>query len=133
DRMLVVPNGWDPDLMPTAAPDSSVTPHPERELRFAYLGTISSAQPVDELISSFERARKDTALADAQLNLHGHLGFFKAGQELLAARLGLSLSDDDDRESGIHYRGPVSKVEVDRVYSDSDVLVFMAGGAKYVT
>jgi glycosyltransferase involved in cell wall biosynthesis len=133
DRMLVVPNGWDPDLMPTAAPDSSVAPHPERGLRFAYLGTISSAQPVDELIASFERARKDPALADAQLNLHGHLGFFKAGQELLSTRLGLSSGDGDDPESGIRYRGPVSKVEVDRVYSDSDVLVFMAGGAKYVT
>lgn len=133
DRMLVVPNGWDADLMPTAAPDHSVAPHPERPLKFAYLGTISSVQPVEELAASFERARKDANLAGAELNLHGHLGFFKTSQESLADRMGLFSTGDGDPQNGIHYRGPVSKLEVDRVYSDSDVLVFMAGGAKYVT
>jgi glycosyltransferase involved in cell wall biosynthesis len=36
-------------------------------------------------------------------------------------------------DTGIHYRGPVSKTEIAHTYAESDVLVFMAGGARYVT
>lgn len=33
----------------------------------------------------------------------------------------------------MRYRGPVSKTEVARAYAESDVLVFLVGGARYVT
>jgi glycosyltransferase involved in cell wall biosynthesis len=142
DRMLVVPNGWDPDLFSTDEPaDASATPSARRPLRFAYLGTVTSAQPVEELAASFTLAREHPDLADAELNIHGHLGFFRNSPTELLTRLGIAVDSPDaadDRSTGrsgpaIRYRGPVSKVDVAGVYRDADVLVFMAGGSPYIT
>jgi glycosyltransferase involved in cell wall biosynthesis len=131
DRMTVTPNGWDTELLDQSAmaadpaPASATAP-----LRFGYLGTISLVQPVEELVSAFERAREHPELADAELNLHGYLGFFRNSFEDLRYRLGLG---PESADNGVHYRGPVSKTDVSTVYENNDVLVFMAGGAKYVT
>jgi glycosyltransferase involved in cell wall biosynthesis len=131
DRMMVVPNGWDADLMaaPTPAPAHGDT---RRPLRFAYLGTLTNNQPVEELASAFARARQHPELADAELNIYGHLGFFKNSPDDLMKRLGIKPSTGA-ADSGIRYRGPVSKTEVASIYQDSDVLVFLAGGGRYVT
>ncbi|WP_207934585.1 glycosyltransferase [Actinomadura sp. KC06] len=40
---------------------------------------------------------------------------------------------EQDLAPGVHYCGPVSKTELQEVYRNSDVLVFLAGGARYVT
>jgi glycosyltransferase involved in cell wall biosynthesis len=131
DRMMVVPNGWDPDLMPAdPAPNSGE----RRPLRFGYLGTLTQNQPVEELVAAFRRARTHPDLGDAELNIHGHLGFFHDSGAPLMQQLGLHEDGDDAAgDSGVHYRGPVSKTDVGSVYRDTDVLMFLAGGGKYVT
>ncbi|MFI9564230.1 glycosyltransferase [Streptomyces rishiriensis] len=147
DRMMVVPNGWDPDvLLPAESGDakeaggepavSETGQDQPRPLKFAYLGTLTAKQPLDEMAEAFKIARRHPDLADAELQLHGHLGFFKNSPGALKARLGLN-EDGDHLEgvedNGLRYLGPVSKTEVGRVYEDADVLVFLAGGGRYVT
>ncbi|MEV0427363.1 glycosyltransferase [Micromonospora sp. NPDC050495] len=130
DRMMVVPNGWDPDLL-TDVGDGPGDGHagPAAPLRFSYVGTLTAAQPVEQMTTAFQLARRHPELADAELNIYGHLGFFASSQELMRERLGLT----DEPGGGVHYRGPVAKTEISQAYADSDVLVFLAGGAKYVT
>ncbi|MGI5215777.1 glycosyltransferase [Plantactinospora sp. CA-290183] len=137
DRMMVVPNGWDPDLLTEVGDaEPAVRPDAPAPLRFSYVGTLTAAQPVEEMASAFEIARRHPDLADAELNIYGHLGFFQSSQSALLERLGL---DGDRRDTanvpdrGIRYRGPVAKTQISRAYADSDVLVFLAGGARYVT
>ncbi|MER5455136.1 glycosyltransferase [Micromonospora sp. NPDC002389] len=131
DKMMVVPNGWDPDLMEV----EEFKPRAEGPLRFGYLGTLTVNQPVEELAAAFRRARTHPELADAELNIHGHLGFFRNSPSALRERLGLDPHGDEqsDDQAGIHCRGPVPKTEVSAVYRESDVLVFLAGGGRYVT
>jgi glycosyltransferase involved in cell wall biosynthesis len=130
-KMMVVPNGWDPDVLAGGVVDQHVSAKP---LRFGYVGTITTAQPAQEMVDAFRLARAHPALSGATLELYGHLGFFRAGNRHLTQTLGV---DDDGRvggpDTGVIYRGPVSKTEVADVYAKSDVLVFLAGGAKYVT
>ncbi|WP_108999399.1 glycosyltransferase [Streptomyces rishiriensis] len=143
DRMMVVPNGWDPDVLLPAESGAAGEPavseagqDQPRPLKFAYLGTLTAKQPLDEMAEAFKIARRHPDLADAELQLHGHLGFFKNSPGALRARLGLN-EDGDHLEgvedNGLRYLGPVSKTEVGRVYEDADVLVFLAGGGRYVT
>jgi glycosyltransferase involved in cell wall biosynthesis len=136
DRMMVVPNGWDPELLPQVEVDAGIGPATtSRPLRFAYLGTLTSNQPVEEMVEAFGLARRHPDLADAELNVFGHLGFFQGSQAKLLERLGLDPAAEQHRAtaSGVHYRGPVAKTEIARAYGESDVLVFLAGGARYVT
>ncbi|WP_338676649.1 glycosyltransferase [Streptomyces sp. SCSIO 30461] len=146
DRMMVVPNGWDADVLPKApdAPDpedvasaepDTVPPTVQRPLRFAYLGTLTAKQPVEEMAEAFKIARRHPDLADAELRIHGHLGFFKNSPGALKARLGLQDGPRPEgvEDTGLRYCGPVSKTEVGQVYENADVLVFLAGGGKYVT
>ncbi|WP_165823241.1 glycosyltransferase [Micromonospora globispora] len=136
DRMMVVPNGWDPDLLTQLEPTGATSTTDEaRPLRFAFLGTMNNTQPVEQLAEAFELARRHPELADAELNIYGHLGYFKQSQAELMGRLGLPGGEHGHSlpDTGIHYRGPVSKTEVGKVYQESDVLVFLAGGARYVT
>jgi glycosyltransferase involved in cell wall biosynthesis len=125
DRMLVVPNGWDPDLL-SLGPIEARNAGP---LRFGYLGTVTAKQPVEAMAAAFDRARTHPDLAGAELNVHGHLGFFRHSHAGFLRRLGLSEGPD----TGIRLRGPVSKTDVSPVYASSDVLVFLAGGGRYVT
>lgn len=143
DRMMVVPNGWDADVLPKTAeepsgerPDEEV-PADERPapLKFTYLGTLTAKQPVEEMAEAFKIARRHPDLAGAELQIHGHLGFFKNSPGTLKARLGLQDGPRPEgvEDTGLRYCGPVSKTEVGRVYEEADVLVFLAGGGKYVT
>ncbi|MET7968253.1 glycosyltransferase [Micromonospora sp. NPDC005305] len=136
DRMMVVPNGWDPDLLTQLEQEEpATTADRTRPLRFTFLGTMNATQPVEQLADAFQLARRHPDLADAELNIHGHLGYFKQSKGELIDRLGLTQGEAGHSlpDTGIHYRGPVSKTEVGRVYQESDVLVFLAGGARYVT
>jgi glycosyltransferase involved in cell wall biosynthesis len=138
DRMMVVPNGWDPDLMaPTpAAPRAGAQPSEPRPLRFGYLGTLTAVQPLDELAAAFRRARQHPELADAELHLHGHIGFVRGSPvEPIKERLGARYDGEAtvDGDPGIRLRGPVSKTDVAGVYQECDVLVFLAAGARYIT
>lgn len=133
DKMMIVPNGWDPDVLETAGSEVPLR-RSTRPLRFSYVGTITTAQPVLEMVEAFQRAREHPELVDAELHLYGHLGFFKAGHAGLSQLLSIDEQNRVGGEgTGILYRGPVSKTEVAHTYAESDVLVFLAGGAKYVT
>ncbi|PWS51090.1 glycosyl transferase [Streptomyces sp. FT05W] len=140
ERMMVVPNGWDADVIPAAgAVEQGETPiatdQPQRPLKFAYLGTLTAKQPVEEMADAFKMARRHPELADAELQIHGHLGFFKNSPQSLLIRLGLddAARERGEEDTGLRYCGPVSKTDVGQVYEDADVLVFLAGGGKYVT
>ncbi|MEU5990646.1 glycosyltransferase [Spirillospora sp. NPDC047418] len=138
DRMMVVPNGWDRDTLGGAAEPPAVIrdgPH-ERRPRFSYVGTLTGEQPIEAMLGGFERAREHPDLAGAALDLHGYLGFFKGAESRLRERLAATLdgaADAREHRSGVRFRGPVSKTEIAEVYRASDVLVFLAGGARYVT
>jgi glycosyltransferase involved in cell wall biosynthesis len=144
--MLVVPNGWDPDLLqltpPTDTADGDDTAGAadsaageRRPLQFGYLGTVTNNQPVEAMAEAFKLARSHPDLAEAELNIHGHLGFFQDSQAFFMERLGLDDGGnvDPDNDTGLRYRGPVSKTDVGSVYEHNDVLVFLAGGGRYVT
>lgn len=126
DRMRVVRNGFDPDLLtepsqarPAAAP-----------LAFGYLGnmTLAMAQ-FTALLDGWRLARTtDPALAGATLTFRGHMGAGYAsgagGQAaLVAARAG----------DGVSWGGPVGKADVKHVYAEWDVLVLALIGGHYVT
>jgi glycosyltransferase involved in cell wall biosynthesis len=124
DRMMVVPNGWEPELLGRAAYPGPVTGRP---LRFGYVGTVTEPQPLEQLFEGWRIARKRPELADATLDLYGHLGFFARSVRAITERI------PEDEDIGVRYRGPVAKAAIADTYRDIDVLVFMAAGARYVT
>jgi glycosyltransferase involved in cell wall biosynthesis len=123
-RMQVVPNGWEPELLGRAEFRES---DPNRPLRFSYLGTVTSWLPLEVLIAGWRLARSHPLLADAELDVHGHLGFFPADVALLQPRI------EAGADVGVVYRGAFAKTEASRLYAESDALVFCVPGAKFVT
>ena len=121
-RMTVVPNGFEPEVV------SGLTapPHPERPLRFVYLGTVTETMPIEELMAAWAVARRDPRMRDATLTIHGHLGFRPWNVAPLLGRI-------SDGQEGVRYAGPVSKTEVGSVYADADVLLLWLPGGRYVT
>ncbi|MGH3241777.1 MAG: glycosyltransferase [Spirillospora sp.] len=143
ERMLVVPNGWDADTLDaTVEPPAKIrNGRDERRPRFSYVGTLTGKQPIEAMVQGFGRAREHPDLAGAGLDLHGYLGFFKGADDTLRARLAAEPEEEDgkgqeggpDLAPGVQYCGPASKTELHDVYRNTDVLVFLAGGARYVT
>jgi glycosyltransferase involved in cell wall biosynthesis len=122
-RMTVVLNGWEPELLgqvPFRRPD------PQQPLRFGYVGTVTEPMPLETLFEAWEKARSGPELADARLEIFGHLGFFPHTATALRARL-------PEESSGVEYMGGVPKAELASTYEHLDVLVFCVPGAKYVT
>ncbi|GGJ97681.1 hypothetical protein GCM10010123_29610 [Pilimelia anulata] len=132
DRTMVVPNGWDPDLLDLSGLADGAGAPADRPLRLGFLGTLTDRMPIGELVAAFGAARGAPELAGATLDLYGHLGFTPNAVAALRELLGLP-DGADETPGGIRYRGPVSKTEVAGFYRDSDVLVFLAGGSRYVT
>ena len=122
-RMTVVLNGWEPELLgqvPFRRPD------PQRPLRFGYVGTVTEPMPLETLFEAWEKARSAPELSGARLEIFGHLGFFPHTAAALRARL-------PGEDSGVEYMGGVPKAELAGTYEHLDVLVFCVPGAKYVT
>ncbi|WP_405425489.1 glycosyltransferase [Micromonospora sp. NBC_00617] len=124
ERMQVVPNGWEPEIM--GRPEF-VVPDPDVPLRFAYLGTVTSYLPLDVLFDGWRRARQHPLLAGAELNIYGHLGFFPDNAPPLRQRI------EQERDEGVHYRGAFGKATAASVYAQTDALVLCVPGARYVT
>ncbi len=124
DRMTVVPNGWEPEILGTAEPGGAPASRP---LRFGYVGTITEAMPTEPLFEGWRLARQQPGLQDARLELYGHLGFFPRQREALRAQL------PTGEGTGVHFHGPVPKAGVGRVYAGLDVLLLWLPGARYVT
>jgi glycosyltransferase involved in cell wall biosynthesis len=132
DRMHVMLNGWDPDVLPEI-PES--TADESRPLSYAYIGTLTAHQPVDALFAGFRAMAAAGTHPGSTLDLYGHLGFFAKYESRMRADIGLddSASGNGSAEDRIRHRGPVSKAEIGDAYAASDVLVFLVGGSKYVT
>lgn len=124
ERMTVVRNGWDPDLF---EPVTHAPPVPGRPLRFGYVGTVTTALPLDVLFDGWRAARAHPLLADAQFDVYGHLGFFPHSTGPLMSRLAA------EADVGVRYHGPFGKTDAAKIYSQTDVLVFCPGGTRYVT
>ncbi|HEY6595291.1 MAG TPA: glycosyltransferase [Asanoa sp.] len=124
DRMTVVPNGWEPEILTRPAYRPA---DPDRPLRFGYLGTVTPYMPLAELFAGWRRARDHPLVADAELDIHGHLGFFPHQVDLIRQRL--PLHDG----IGVRYLGPFGKADAAKVYAEMDGLVFCVPGARYVT
>ncbi|HEU4348330.1 MAG TPA: glycosyltransferase [Actinoplanes sp.] len=124
DRMRVVPNGWEPELLGRPA---HRRPDPDRPLRFSYLGTVTPYLPIEVLIAGWRLARSHPLLADAVLDVHGHLGFFPSEAAPLHTRLAAGA------DAGVVYRGGFAKTEAARLYGETDALVFCVPGARFVT
>jgi glycosyltransferase involved in cell wall biosynthesis len=123
-QMDVVPNGWEPEILGRAAYPG---PASGRPLRFGYLGTITEAMPLRVLFDAWRIARAHPELADATLELYGHLGFFKQSADPLLDQIPLR------EDLGVTYHGPLAKTDVGRAYHSLDALVFCVPGARYVT
>jgi glycosyltransferase involved in cell wall biosynthesis len=123
-RMAVATNGWEPELLSREAFQGPVA---NRPVRFGYVGTVTEQMPLAELFEGWRIARKDPALADATLELYGHLGFFRQSADPLLDRIPLT------EDVGVAYRGPLEKARVAEAYRDLDVLLFCVPGARYVT
>lgn len=124
DRMRVVANGWDPDLLDVAPP----APAGDGPLRFAYLGTVTPKVPVAELVAGWRLALADGRVPPGStLTVAGHLGYFAVPQRGLAEALA------DGADAGVRFVGPVPKGEVSAFYAEADVLVLALGTGRYVT
>ncbi|RKS68392.1 glycosyltransferase involved in cell wall biosynthesis [Actinomadura pelletieri DSM 43383] len=139
DRMMTVLNGWDADTLAGHVEPPPIARAPgDRPLRFSFVGTVTDVQPIEEMLEGFARAREYPDVAGAELNLYGYFGFFRGSVEVIRRRFaeatGIEMSEDEQvLAPGVRYCGPVSKTELVDVYRDSDVLVFLNGGGKYVT
>lgn len=121
DKFRVVANGYD------AAPDAS-QPRVQDGLVFGYIGTISSAVPIDRLVEGWKLARTQSPLlARSRIELWGHLNHVGPPSEAVARQL------SSFAESAISYRGPVAKREIGRVYAGFDALLLVLGTGRYVT
>jgi glycosyltransferase involved in cell wall biosynthesis len=124
DRMRVVPNGWDPDVLGEVP---FRPPAADQPLRFGYLGTVTPHLPLDVMFAGWRRARAHPLLAGAEFVVHGHLGFFPHQVAPLRAQL------DAHADAGVSYAGPFAKTEAADLYGRTDALVFCPGGNRYVT
>jgi glycosyltransferase involved in cell wall biosynthesis len=125
-KTRVVMNGYD------AVPLSRILP-PGRaardgSVRFGFVGTLTTGQPLDELLAGWGRARQhDDGIAAGSLTFFGYLGYYTTPTWRLAKAL------EGAQDAGVRYAGPVAKADVADAYQDIDVLVFLAGGDRYVT
>jgi glycosyltransferase involved in cell wall biosynthesis len=124
ERMTVVENGWDPDIL---AEVPVRLPAPDQPLRLTYVGTMTTYMPLREFFEGWRLARDDDALAEATVALHGHLGFSGSGQR--AVRALLPLGEDLD----VVYEGPLPKADVGAAYGRADILLLILPGSRYVT
>lgn len=123
DRMLVLENGYDPDLFQTPP---FRRPRPDEPLRFGSVGTITEVWPHTEAWKGWERARSAVEMKGAAFDLYGHLGFFPHAVPVIKDLL-------PSPETGVVWRGPVRKTDLGRVYASMDVVVIAIPSSRYVT
>lgn len=123
DRVRVVENGWEPKTLPDPGP--AVT-SPERPLRLGYVGTIRSDLPLEAFVAGWKQARRAVELKHATFSFYGYLGFFRWNRTAVSHLL-------EDPAHGLHYRGPVSQLELSDTYSQLDGLAMLTPSSRYVT
>lgn len=125
DRMHVVANGWDPEVIAPIPVDDEGAP--DEPLTFGYLGTLSRNVPVGVLLEGW-RAAVDagTVPHGSRLVLAGYLGFYASPRSDIAKAI-------ETAGDSVAYLGPVPKAEVGDFYRTVDVNVLALGTGKYVT
>ncbi len=124
DRMRVVENGYDPDLIGEA---TFRVPDPDEPLQLGYVGTVTPQLPHEVTWAGWELARDRPELKDATVTMFGHLGFFERTVQQVKALLPL---DDGSR---VRLGGPVAKTDIAGAYASLDVLLMMIPSSPFVT
>lgn len=122
-RFVVVENGYDQVLDMPALPAE-----PRPPLVFGYIGTISVAIPMADLVEGWALARERSDIVRAaRMNLHGYLNHLGApGDNMIKAMAAFAAND-------IHYLGPVGRGEIAETYATFDALVLTFGAGRYIT
>ncbi|MFI0796355.1 glycosyl transferase [Micromonospora rubida] len=125
DRMRVVRNGYDEAAIPPPR-----QPVPGRPLTFGYLGALNlPVRLLDAVLHGWRDARRaDPLLADATLEVRGHIGAAWARGDNAHAELLRAAADD-----GVIVGGSVPRAEVPGLYGRWDALVLMVTGGRYMT
>lgn len=123
DRFLVVENGYDQSL---ALPPLPV--HDRPSLVFGYVGTISAAVPMAELVEGWALARERSPLVRAaRLDIYGYLNHLGVpGENMVTAMARFA-------ENDVRYLGPVGRTEIAATYATFDALVLTFGAGRYIT
>jgi glycosyltransferase involved in cell wall biosynthesis len=128
ERMHVVANGWDPDLLNRGLDGPRTRTASTAPMVFGYLGTVSPNVPLAELVQGWISAKADGLVPpDAKLRIGGYLGYYaipRSDMLIIVAR---------GAEAGVEYVGPVPKLEVGAFYEGVDVLLLALGKGRYVT
>lgn len=143
DRMRVVANGWDPELLGdttasgpsrpeegAAGPVSDSVPEQDAHsgVRFAYLGTVTPKVPLEALVAGWRRAVDDGLVPPGStLTLGGYLGYFATPRPEMRETIAAA------HDVGVRYVGPVAKASVAGFYGAVDALVLALGTGRYVT
>ncbi|MEJ1087404.1 glycosyl transferase [Microbacterium sp. Mu-80] len=122
DRLLVVENGYDRALT------FPVRERGESPLVFGYIGTISGAIPLQELVAGWALARERSPLVrDARMDLYGYLDHLGVpGANMVQAME--HFADND-----IRYLGPVGRGDIEATYASFDALVLTFGAGRFIT
>jgi glycosyltransferase involved in cell wall biosynthesis len=123
-RMMVLPNGFDADLVSAG---TYRAPDPDRPLRFGYVGTLTQHYDNDAFWQGWTLAQQHPDVAGATADLYGHIGFFAN----IAAVQARGLPNPDVPRAA--HRGSVPKTALASVYHDLDVLLFLVPGSPFVT
>lgn len=123
-RFDVVENGYDSELELPARTAAL----PRTSLTFGYIGTISGAIPVAELVEGWALARERSPLvAASRLDLYGYLNHMGVPGDNLVQAMG---SFD---ANAVRYLGPVSRGDIAQVYGRFDALVLTFGAGRFIT
>lgn len=122
ERFLVVENGYDQEMT------FPQRPRTDEGLVFGYIGTISGAVPMEELVSGWELARHRSELVrSARMDLYGYLNHLGVpGQNMVRAMDAFAAND-------IRYLGPVGRADIAETYSTFDALVLTFGAGRFIT
>lgn len=123
DRFLVVENGYDTSLtFPARSRDEN------EGLVFGYIGTISGAVPISELVAGWTLARRRSELMrSARLDLYGYLNHLGVPAQNMVQAM------DAFAENDIRYLGPVGRAEIAATYASFDALVLTFGAGRFIT
>ena len=122
-KFHVVENGYDQEL---DFPAKDATPR--TALVFGYIGTISGAVPMEELISGWVLARERSELVrNSRIDLYGYLNHLGVpGDNMVRAMASFA-------ENNIQYLGPVGRGEIAETYAGFDALILTFGSGRYIT
>lgn len=123
-KIHTVPNGFDREFTPHAQQRE----HTDAPVRFGYIGTITSYMPMAELVDGWRiAATEEPAMAGATADFWGYLGFYGTPDRALSELF------QNAAGTGVSYRGPVPKTEVQQAYAEIDVLLLVLGAGRFIT